>query len=112
MPTNPTNVYLSKEKASVFQKASQYGRLIFRLILDPRVSLFLKVLPVGSLLYLLLPDLIPFVLDDTLVMGLGVYLFLALCPQDVVQEHRDEILAGERGAVNVVDVEVREPAEE
>ena len=62
-------------------------RLIWQLILDPRVSLFLKILPIGSLLYLFLPDLVPTVVDDTLVLGLGVYLFIVLCPQDVVQEH-------------------------
>ncbi|MCD4671286.1 MAG: hypothetical protein K8R77_01370 [Anaerolineaceae bacterium] len=82
---------LTKERETVFRKAAVYSRLILRLILDPRVSLFLKALPFGSLLYLVLPDLFPFIVDDALVLGLGVYLFIALCPQEVVQEHLAEM---------------------
>jgi len=74
-------------QGSVFHKAAVYLRLVWQLILDPRVSVFLKVLPIGSLLYLFLPDLLPFVVDDAFVVGLGIYLFIALCPGDVVEEH-------------------------
>jgi hypothetical protein len=112
MPTSPTGEFLSKERVSVFHKAAVYGRLILRLILDPRVSLFLKVLPLGSLLYVVLPDLFPFVVDDALVLGLGVYLFIALCPQDVVQEHLAELEARDRASSageQVIDVEAEEP---
>jgi hypothetical protein len=78
---------ITPERDSIFHKAAVTLRLIWQLILDPRVSLFLKILPIGSLLYLFLPDLVPTVVDDALVLGLGVYLFVVLCPQDVVQEH-------------------------
>ena len=84
MTTDPT---LTPKPDSVFQQAAVYLRLIWLLLLDPRVSLFLKILPIGSLLYLFLPDIVPTIVDDGLVLGLGIYLFIILCPQDVVQEH-------------------------
>jgi hypothetical protein len=82
-----TDKSITPDQRSIFHKAAVYMRLIWQLILDPRVSLFLKVLPFGSLLYLFLPDIVPVIVDDALVLGLGVYLFIVLCPQDVVQEH-------------------------
>jgi len=62
-------------------------KLIMRLMGDPRVSPWLKVLPVGSLIYLIVPDMVPGPLDDAAIIWLGTYLFVELCPQDVVQEH-------------------------
>ena len=62
-------------------------KLILRLMGDPRVSPFLKILPIGSLIYLIFPDLVPGPLDDAIVIWLGSYLFVELCPQQVVQEH-------------------------
>ena len=71
----------------VFQGLSQRIRLIVRLMGDPRVSPLLKVLPVGTLLYLIIPDLAPGPIDDAAIIWLGTYLFVELCPPDVVQEH-------------------------
>ena len=82
-----TDKSITPDRNPIFHTAAHKLRLIWQLILDPRVSLFLKILPIGSLLYLFLPDLIPFVVDDAFVVGLGFYLFIALCPQDVAQEH-------------------------
>lgn len=62
-------------------------KLIFRLLADPRVSFLLKVLPVGSLFYFLFPDLAPGPVDDMLIIWLGAYLFVELCPPEVVEEH-------------------------
>lgn len=62
-------------------------RLIARLIGDPRISPFLKVLPFGALIYLVIPDLIPFVIDDAALLWLGGYLFVEMCPPEVVEEH-------------------------
>ncbi len=70
-------------------------KLILRLIGDRRVSPWLKILPIGGLLYLISPiDLIPDIalpiigeLDDAAVLWLTNYLFIELCPPDVVQEH-------------------------
>jgi uncharacterized membrane protein YkvA (DUF1232 family) len=74
-------------------------KLILRLIGDRRVNFFIKLLPIGALIYLVSPiDLIPGAvlpvigaLDDAAVLWLGATLFVALCPDDVVQEHMDAL---------------------
>ena len=69
-------------------------KLIARLMGDRRVNIFLKVLPLASLGYLILPaDLIPVVpfvsaLDDVAILWIGSTLFVELCPDDVVKEHK------------------------
>lgn len=62
-------------------------KLITRLMADSRVSPLLKLLPIGTLIYLVVPDLIPTPVDDAALIWLGTYLFVELCPPDVVQEH-------------------------
>ncbi|MDI6694227.1 MAG: hypothetical protein QME21_04215 [Anaerolineales bacterium] len=62
-------------------------KLIFRLLGDQRVSPFLKLLPIGSALYFVIPDLAIGPLDDVAVVWLGTYLFVELCPPEIVQEH-------------------------
>lgn len=62
-------------------------KLILRLLADPRVNPLVKVLPVGTALYLLFPDLAPGPIDDAAIIWLGAYLFVELCPPDVVKEH-------------------------
>lgn len=64
-----------------------YIKLVVRLMGDRRVSPFLKFIPVGSLVYLLFPFDVPGPLDDAAVLGMGFYLFVELCPPDVVEEH-------------------------
>jgi hypothetical protein len=66
-------------------------KLILRLMADPRVSIFLKALPIGTLVYLFFPDLVPGPIDDMAVIWLGAYLFVELCPPDVVKEHMDAL---------------------
>ena len=68
-------------------------KLIFRLLGDSRVSPFVKLLPIGSLIYLLNPIDVPGPLDDAAVVGLGFYLFMELCPPDVVEEHLKDLRA-------------------
>jgi len=65
-------------------------RLIVRLLKDRRVNFFLKILPIGALIYLLVPtDFLPVnPVDDAVVVWLGGYLFIELCPDEVVAEHR------------------------
>lgn len=73
-----------------------YARLIWSLILDKRVNFFLKLLPVAALVYLVSPiDLFPGMvipiigaLDDAAVIWIGSALFLDLCPETVVDEHK------------------------
>jgi uncharacterized membrane protein YkvA (DUF1232 family) len=68
---------------------------------DRRVSFFLKLLPIGTLLYMVVPDIFPGPLDDAAVIWLGTTLFVELCPQDIVQEHMDEM-------TSVINAEWRE----
>lgn len=83
-----------------FSELSQRLRLVIRLMRDERVSPLLKLMPVGSLLYLIVPDLAPGPIDDAAVIWLGGYLFVELCPPDVVEEHIRELNA-------VIDAEFR-----
>ncbi|MHB0965794.1 MAG: YkvA family protein [Bellilinea sp.] len=62
-------------------------KLIMRLMADKRVFPLLKLLPVGTLLYLVIPDIVIGPLDDAAVVGLGMSLFVELCPEHVVAEH-------------------------
>lgn len=62
-------------------------KLIMRLMGDKRVSPLLKLVPVGTLVYLVFPDPILLPFDDAAVIGLGMSLFVELCPEHVVDEH-------------------------
>lgn len=70
-------------------------KLIVRLVRDRRISFWLKIIPVAGLIYLISPiDLIPDIalpvigeLDDAAVLWLTNYLFIELCPPEIVQEH-------------------------
>src|SRR5258706_3160657 len=89
------------------------SKLILRLMGDPRVSTWAKLIPVGSLIYVVSPiDLIMGVpgldaLDDAAVIGLGYYFFIEMCPPDVVQEHLKALAAADQKAStdDVVDGE-------
>jgi uncharacterized membrane protein YkvA (DUF1232 family) len=79
---------------------AQQLKLIFRLLGDKRVSPLLKLLPIGSALYFVSPiDLALGPLDDAAVIWLATYLFVELCPPEIVEEHkaalRGQALPGE-----------------
>lgn len=78
----------------VFNEISSHFKLVFRLLRDPRVNPFLKMIPIATVLYLVIPDLIIGPIDDAAIIGFGLFIFVELCPQDVVEEHR-AALAGE-----------------
>jgi len=74
--------------------------LIWRLLQDRRVPIWLKAIPLFSLAYLVIPaDLVPDVLlglgqlDDLAVIALGAKLFVELAPPAVVHEHLNELIA-------------------
>ncbi len=71
-------------------------KLIIRLMGDKRVNLLLKFLPIGSLVYLVMPDIAPGPIDDAAVMWLATVLFVELCPPNVVQEHLEALNATRR----------------
>jgi hypothetical protein len=62
-------------------------KLIVRLLADRRVSPFIKIIPIGSMFYFIFPDLAPGPIDDAAIIWLGAYVFVELCPPDVVEEH-------------------------
>jgi hypothetical protein len=74
-----------------FQDLTLRLKLILKLLGDGRVNPLLKLLPVGSLIYLVVPDIAPGPVDDAAVIWLATYLFVELCPPDVVQEHLDAL---------------------
>ena len=68
-------------------------KLILRLMGDSRVSPLLKLMPIGSLIYLVVPDIAIGPIDDAAVIWLATYLFVELCPPAVVQEHLEALKA-------------------
>ena len=96
------------------------ARLIWRLVLDPRVSTLTKALIPGlMLLYLvfpfdLAPDLIPLggQIDDLAVFLIASRLFVSFCPPEVVRYHeaalnREMHRAADIDEDNVVDTTYR-----
>lgn len=85
-------------------------KLIVRLMGDNRVNPFLKLLPIGSLIYLIFPfDLISVIpgvsaLDDMAIVSLGAYLFIEFCPPDVVQEHMQKLTSNMDAVESLDDV--------
>ena len=80
---------LPSKPGELFYEISLRVRLLFRLMMDKRISPLLKAIPLASALYWISPiDLMPIIpLDDAGVVGLGFYLFFELCPQEIVQQH-------------------------
>lgn len=78
---------VQQENPGFFTGMSRTIRLVLRLLGDSRVNFFLKLIPIGALVYMVVPEAFP-VVDDALVIGVGSYLFIELCPPDVVEEHR------------------------
>ena len=92
---------ITKHRAGFFQDLILNARLILRLLGDRRVPILLKAMPVGALVYWVVPDLVPGPIDDALVMWIGVSLFLELCPPEVVEEHRKALLQIRSGVTEV-----------
>ncbi len=73
---------------------SGIGRLVMRLMLDRRVSVWSKLIIPGGLIYILspidfMPDIIPILgwLDDIVAIILTLALFLLSIPSDVLREN-------------------------
>lgn len=78
---------LIPSQGGVFNDLSNRIKLIIRLMGDSRVSPLIKLLPIGSLLYFIIPDIAIGPIDDVAIVWLGTYLFVELCPPQVVEEH-------------------------
>ena len=87
-------------------------KLILRLMGDPRVSPWVKLIPIGAIGYLISPiDLIMGIpgvaaLDDAAILWIGSNLFIELCPPAVVQEHMQELGSNlDDGSGDIVDAD-------
>jgi hypothetical protein len=90
MSGNMQKQIIKNSGGGFFQDIGIRIKLIIRLMRDRRVSIFLKLLPLSTLVYLVIPEFIP-VIDDALIMWLGTYLFVELCPDEIVDEHMREL---------------------
>jgi hypothetical protein len=116
---NERKITLPQNKG-FFQDLTLRIKLILKLLGDGRVNPLLKLLPIGSLIYLVVPDIAPGPIDDAAVIWLATYLFVELCPPDVVQEYLDELNATRKVMDNyeetsqgeVIDGEIVEDKEE
>lgn len=87
-------------QGNLFRDFALRSRLILRLMADGRVNFLLKLLPVGALAYLISPvDFIPAAVapiigtaDDIAIVWMGLYLFIEMCPPNVVREHLKTLL--------------------
>ncbi len=85
----------------------QQVRLVFQLLKDREVPIYLKILPFLGILYTLFPidiiaDVVPVLgqLDDLTILLIGAKVFIEMAPQEVVARH----LAAMRGeAPNVIE---------
>ena len=86
--------YLFTERfLQVLRHLPNFARLYWRLFRDRRVSILPKALLVLTLVYVispfdLIPDFIPVIgeMDDLAVVLSGLWLFIRLCPPEVVRE--------------------------
>lgn len=88
-----------KEKSPGFwREVWQQTRLVFRLMRDPEVPIYLKIVPFVGLLYVIMPidfisDFVPVMgqLDDITALIVGAKVFIELAPVQVVARHMQEI---------------------
>jgi uncharacterized membrane protein YkvA (DUF1232 family) len=67
-------------------------RLTVMLVLDKRVAIYLKLIPLAAVVYLVVPfDLMIGPIDDAAVIMGAMQLFISLCPKEVVEERSQEL---------------------
>lgn len=110
---------ITPDQVGVVTRLVNTLRLVWRLLTDARIPGLTKLIVPAALVYVLFPiDVVPDLilglgqLDDLGVIALAATLFIELCPQDVVQEHRRALAASasRRNAPdeNVIDGSYRE----
>lgn len=97
MPDPNKRKIIPSKGPGVLDGLANYFKLIARLLTDRRVHPLLKILPVGTLVYMLVPDLVPGPVDDAMLIWLGTTLFVELCPPEVVDEHRANLERSQNG---------------
>lgn len=88
----------------------QQLRLVWRLMRDPETPFWLKLLPVGALLYFVFPEGFAFLplitpIDDAAIFYVALQTFLRLAPPHLITKHQ-ELMSGK-----VVDGQIIEPSE-
>jgi hypothetical protein len=97
-----------------FNTLSLHVRLVFRLLADGRVNPLLKLLPVLSVVYLFFPDIIIGPFDDGAIIVGAFALFIELCPDEIVEEHKNALKKSmgsstpDEGDSDVIDADYRE----
>ncbi len=98
-----SNEYNSKKLQSVdgnmLKNLVLRGKLVMRLMNDPRIGFMYKLIPFASLAYLVSPvDFIPAMMvpvigaaDDVAIVLFGFTLFIELCPPAIVDQHIFEL---------------------
>ncbi len=90
---------------NILTKLIDQVRLTWRLVRDPRVPIWTKLIPALALLYVLspldfIPDILPVIgqIDDLTIMLASMQLMQRFVPEHLLKEHRDE-LAGKPSSV-------------
>ncbi len=91
---------LPAPQGNVVRQTIFRARLVWSLIRDGRVPWIWKLIPIGALAYVIfpfdfIPDFAPIIgqLDDVGIFLGSLWLFVELCPPDVVKEHWDDLAA-------------------
>lgn len=105
-------------RGGAWQEIALRAKLIIKLIADRRVSPLAKLVPIAGLLYWISPiDLISGIpglsaVDDVAILWFVQYLFIELCPPEVVREitkqltSNNNIVDGGGAEDEIVDAEV------
>lgn len=91
-----------QESAGLVGGLIKQVRLAWRLFRDSRVPGWVKMIPIGGLLYLLSPiDLLPDLalpglgqIDDAVLIMLALKTFVDLSPPGIVREHLEQLFGG------------------
>ena len=104
-----------KHDLNWFRQMLSELRLAWRLLRDPLVPTWPKLVPLAALAYVLFPlDFVPDVfiglgqLDDVAVLLLGLKTFIAACPAEIVRRHVAE-MASVIGSYRVVPEDAARP---
>jgi uncharacterized membrane protein YkvA (DUF1232 family) len=91
------------------------ARLVYHLLRDPEVPVYLKLLPLAAVAYVLFPadlapDLVPILgqMDDLMALIVGAKVFVEMAPPHVVERYTESLHAQEADPLKdaiIVDVE-------
>lgn len=92
--------------AGFFRELWQQVRLVFYLIKDSEVPIYLKILPFAGILYTLFPidiiaDVIPVLgqLDDLTILLIGAKVFIEMAPPHVVARYMEQMRSQASGKI-------------